>query len=207
MTKMIEHAYAGLDSVRGNALNALLAIREAKTRQTQRELDREKMAKNKDAINALNAKLDANHRFVAVLKREAIHAQTELPTPETDIAIVHGYVWAADGTEIRFAQNISVTLAEMPESGTGKKLAQGKTDKRGYFKLRVPLRVAAGKVIEGNSPESARVKAVLAISSSKGRKTSLPSATVLLAANAVVFREFALKEGMRGKTSSKRAQR
>jgi len=207
MTKAIERGYAGLDPVRGNAIDGLLAIREAKIRQTQRELEQEEEAKNKDAANALKAKLETNRSFVSVLKREATHARTKSPAPEADAAIVHGYVWVADGSEIHPAENISMTLAEMKECASGKKLAQGKTDKRGYFELRIPLRSKPGKVVESSS-ESAQVKAVLTASTSKGRGSSLPSATVLLAANAVVFRELTFQENRRRSTaSSKRAKR
>ena len=87
-----------VDGERAAALTGLARVRQAKATQLAREQARltKKYGANDARVQTIAAQRATNAIVVANVEREALRAQTAMPTPDDNAWIVHGHVFGPD---------------------------------------------------------------------------------------------------------------
>jgi hypothetical protein len=199
ITDAIEQGYAGIDAARTQSLSGLLKIREIKARAFQREADAAKKLGDTAAAAQSAVQSQSNDHFVMLLKREMTLAKTTPPAPHKGAVLVHGYVWQTRQALPQPAGKARVVLFTVAGREPGRKLAEARTTRQGYFKLSVPL-PAAGKSAD-QAASATILQARLTVLDGAGKEASAPKFIPLLS-SAVYLRELFLTEAA---ASSKRA--
>lgn len=126
-----------VDGRRAAELSGFARVRQAKAVQLAREEKRltEKYGANDARVQAVAAQRATNAVIVADVEREAVRAQTPVPTPDENAWIVHGHVFSSDRAPQ--AERV-LTLHD----ANGKSLidTQARTDRSGHFVLCVTRR-------------------------------------------------------------------
>lgn len=210
ITEGIEQGYTGLDTVRVSAMEGLIKLRKIKAQAIERELQEAKKAGDREAIAFHTERAQANNRLTTMLQHEATVAATKIPKPKKNVAIVHGHVWIEREGRLEAVPNAHVVVGLAEDEELGRRLAEARTDKCGYFSVAVELKAVPGKVTTRlvstshaagaaapaeESDPTQTLDGVVAVLDSSGKKT-LVQASVRLAVNTVSYRELLLpKDG------------